>query len=80
MLGPEEIAIVAAIRRAYGSSVAYGGLEAFHVAEMAAGVTDHVWSLEEAIGMMEPNYLIGAPARFVTLRMGQCPRILALDS
>jgi IS1 family transposase len=30
---------------------------------MAAGLTDHVWGLEEVIGMMEPKHLIGAPGR-----------------
>jgi IS1 family transposase len=29
---------------------------------MAAGVTDHVWSLEEVCAMLDPTRLIGAPA------------------
>jgi hypothetical protein len=33
-LVPEEIALVEAIRRAYGSPEGYGGLEAFHVADI----------------------------------------------
>ena len=33
IIDPEEVAIVQAIRRAYGSPAGYGGLEAFHVAD-----------------------------------------------
>ena len=29
---------------------------------MAAGVTDHVWTLEEVCGLLDPTRLIGAPA------------------
>ena len=34
VLLPEEIAIVRAIRRAYGSPAGFGGLEAFHMADI----------------------------------------------